>query len=156
MEIIVSMVVAALVIIIIAVLIREHNIKLKKHLDIRNKIVLLNGFREDLIVNHTLEHTFSIHKQLGQLGLAWNKATCADPYGMFRTEDIATMDNTEVYLGNIDGIWTKPLLYWLTYDGTDVVNTITRQYYIQVLSGIDAEIAELEKCLQFHDRRIGK
>lgn len=154
METIVSIVVAALVIVIIAVLVREH--KIKKQRQTRRKINLLKEFRSDLIMNHTLEHTFSVHKQLGELELAWNKAICPNLYGMFRTKNIATMDITEVYLGNINGIWTKSLFYWYNCEDQNTVSTITNQYYMQVLSGIDAEIDELEKVLQFHDRRSDK
>lgn len=145
METIVSIVVAALVIVIIAVLVREH--KIKKQRQTRRKINLLKEFRSDLIMNHTLEHTFSVHKQLGELELAWNKAICPNLYGMFRTKNIATMDITEVYLGNINGIWTKSLFYWYNCEDQNTVSTITNQYYMQVLSGIDAEIDELEKVL---------
>ena len=147
METIVSIVIAALVIVIIAVLIREHRIKVEKQREIQRKINLLKEFRSDLIMNHTLEHIFSIHKQLGELELAWNRAICPNLYGMFRTKNIATMDISEVYLGNIKGIWTKPLLYWYNCEDYETVDIITNQYYRQVLSGIDAEIAELEKCL---------
>lgn len=53
--------------------------------------------------HHTLEDTFKIHRQLGAMHLAWNSAICPDKYGMFRTSNIATMDPSEVFLGDIYG-----------------------------------------------------
>ena len=90
--------------------------------------------------HHSLEDTLKIHRQLGTMHLAWNSAICPDKYGMFRTKDISTMDPSEVFLGDIEGLWT--LSYWLTC--SDAVAIVTKQYYKQVLSGIKAEITELE------------
>lgn len=75
--------------------------------------------------------------------LAWNPAICPDKYGMFRTSDISTMDPSEVFLGDIYGLWTHSLNYWLTC--CDAVSKITNQYYQQVLNGIKAEVKELKK-----------
>ena len=76
--------------------------------------------------------------------LAWNSAICPDKYGMFRTKDISTMDPSEVFLGDIEGLWTHSLSYWLTCCDEAAVAIVTKQYYKQVLSGIKAEITELE------------
>ena len=76
--------------------------------------------------------------------LTWNQAICPDKYGMFRTKEIATMDPSEVFLGDIEGLWTHSLSYWLTCNDEDAVAIVTKQYYRQVLSGIKAEITELE------------
>lgn len=95
--------------------------------------------------HHTLEDTFKIHKQLGGMHLAWSIAICPDKYGMFRTSNIATMSMDEVFLGDIYGLWTHTLTFWLSYQDEDAVSKVTNQYYQQVLSGIKAEIEELKK-----------
>ena len=77
--------------------------------------------------------------------LAWSPAICPDKYGMFRTSNIATMSMDEVFLGDIYGLWTHTLPFWLSCQDEDAVSKITNQYYKQVLSGIEAEIEELEK-----------
>lgn len=91
----------------------------------------------------TLEDTFKIHRQLGAIHLAWNPAICPAQYGMFRTSNIATMSMDDVFLGDICGLWTHTLTYWLTCN--DAVIIVTGQYYEQVLNGIKAEIRELKK-----------
>lgn len=55
------------------------------------------------------------------------------------------MDPSEVFLGDIYGLWTHSLSYWLTCCDEDAVSKITNQYYQQVLSGIKAEMKELKK-----------
>ena len=54
------------------------------------------------------------------------------------------MSTDEVFLGDIYGLWTHSLTYWLSSKNEDAVSTITDQYYQQVLSGIEAEIEELK------------
>ena len=95
--------------------------------------------------HHTLEDTFKIHRQLGTMHLAWNPAICPNKYGMFRTSNIATMSTDEVFLGDIYGLWTHSLTYWLSSENDEAVSIVTNQYYQQVLSGIKAEVEELVK-----------
>ena len=116
----------------------------KKHM-IEHQILQLTKFKGELMSHHTLEDTFKIHRQLGAMHLAWNPAICPDQYGMFRTSNIATMSMDDVFLGNIYGLWTHTLTYWLTCNDEEAVIIVTGQYYEQVLIGIKAEIRELKK-----------
>ena len=134
----------ALIIFIIVGVMAQKNQEDKKHV-IEHQILQLTKFKGELMSHHTLEDTFKIHRQLVAMHLAWNSAICPDKYGMFRTSNIATMDPSEVFLGDIYGLWTHSLSYWLTCCDEDAVSKITNQYYQQVLSGIKAEIRELKK-----------
>ena len=134
----------ALIIFIVVGVMARKNQEDKKHM-IEHQILQLTKFKGELMSHHTLEDTFKIHRQLGAMHLAWNSAICPDKYGMFRTSNIATMDPSEVFLGDIYGLWTHSLSYWLTCCDEDAVSKITNQYYQQVLSGIKAEIEELKK-----------
>ena len=116
----------------------------KKHM-IEHQILQLTKFKGELMSHHTLEDTFKIHRQLGAMHLAWNPAICPAQYGMFRTSNIATMSMDDVFLGDICGLWTHTLTYWLTCNDEDAVIIVTGQYYEQVLNGIKAEIRELKK-----------
>ena len=136
---------ALIIFIIVGVMARKNQEKKDKKHVIEHQILQLTKFKGELMSHHTLEDTFKIHRQLGAMHLAWNSAICPDKYGMFRTSNIATMDPSEVFLGDIYGLWTHSLSYWLTCCDEYAVSKITNQYYQQVLSGIKAEMKELEK-----------
>ena len=135
-----------LIIFVIVGVMAQKNIKKKDEINkLEHQICQLNKFKGELMSHHTLEDTFKVHRQLGAMHLAWNHAICPDKYGMFRTSNIATMSTDEVFLGDIYGLWTHSLTYWLSSKNEDAVSIITDQYYQQVLSGIEAEIEELIK-----------
>ena len=136
---------ALIIFIIVGVMARKNQEKKDKKHVIEHQILQLTKFKGELMSHHTLEDTFKIHRQLGAMHLAWNHAICPDKYGMFRTSNIATMSMDEVFLGDIYGLWTHSLSFWLSYQDEDAVSEITNQYYHQVLSGIEAEIEELVK-----------
>lgn len=136
---------ALIIFIIVGVMARKNQEKKDKKHVIEHQILQLTKFKGELMSHHTLEDTFKIHRQLGTMHLAWNHAICPDKYGMFRTSNIATMSMDEVFLGDIYGLWTHSLPFWLSYQDEDAVSKITNQYYQQVLSGIEAEIEELVK-----------
>lgn len=137
--------VALIIFIIVGVTAKKNQEKKNEINRLEHQICQLNKFKGELMSHHTLEDTFKIHKQLGTMHLAWSPAICPDKYGIFRTSNIATMSMDEVFLGNIYGLWTHTLPFWLSCQDEDAVSKITNQYYKQVLSGIEAEIEELEK-----------
>jgi hypothetical protein len=140
--VITGIVLVALIIFIIVGVTAKKNQEKKNEINrLEHQICQLNKFKCELMSHHTLEDTFKIHKQLGEMHLAWSIAICPDKYGMFRTSNIATMSMDEVFLGDIYGTLT----FWLSYQDEDAVSKITNQYYQQVLSGIKAEIEELKK-----------
>lgn len=140
-----TVIVALIIFIIVGVTAKKNQEKKNEINKLEHQICQLNKFKDELMSHHTLEDTFKIHKQLGTMHLAWSPAICPYKYGMFRTKQIATMDPSEVFLGDIEGLWTHSLSYWLTCYDEDAVSKITNQYYQQVLSGIKAEIEELKK-----------
>lgn len=135
---------ALIIFIIVGVTAQKHQAKKDKINILEHQILQLIKFKNELKSHHSLEDTLKIHRQLDAMHLAWNQAICPDKYGMFRTKEIATMDPSEVFLGDIEGLWTHSLSYWLTCNDEDAVAIVTKQYYRQVLSGIKAEITELE------------
>lgn len=135
---------ALIIFIIVGVMAQKHQAKRDRINILEHQILQLIKFKNELKSHHSLEDILRIHRQLDAMHLAWNQAICPDKYGMFRTKQIATMDSSEVFLGDIEGLWTHSLSYWLTCCDEDAVAIVTKQYYKQVLSGIKAEITELE------------
>lgn len=140
--------VALLIFIVVGVMAKKNQEKKDEINRLEHQICQLNKFNVELMSHHTLEDTFKIHRQLGALDLAWSPAICPDKYGMFRTECIGTMSMDEVFLGDIYGLWTHSLTFWLSYQDEDAVSKVTNQYYQQVLSGIKAEIEELDNKIR--------
>ena len=138
--------VALIIFIIVGVTAKKNQEKKDEINKLEHQICQLNKFKGELMSHHTLEDTFKVHRQLGALDLAWSPIIGPDDkYGMFRTKCIGTMSMDEVFLGDIYGLWTHTLTYWLSCQDEDAVSKITNQYYHQVLSGIEAEIEELMK-----------
>lgn len=138
------MIFTLIVFIAVGVSAKKHQEKKAKKDEYELQIYKLSNFGNELDSHVTLGDIFMIHRQLGEAGLAWNRAICPNKSGMFRTSDIANMTMDEVFLGDIYGLWTHTLSYWLSCKDEDAVSTITNQYYEQVKSGIVAEITELE------------
>lgn len=59
----------------------------------------------------SLGELLSIHKSAWTLGFQ-NENLGPDKYGMFRTENIPTMQPSEVFLGNICGLFTHAIPFW--------------------------------------------
>lgn len=137
---------ALLIFVIVGVMAKKCQEKKNEINRLEHQICQLNKFKVELMSHHTLEDTFKIHRQLGALDLAWSPIIGPDDkYGMFRTKCIGTMSMDEVFLGDIYGLWTHSLTYWLSSKNDEAVSIVTNQYYQQVLSGIKAEIKELAK-----------
>lgn len=136
--------VALIIFIIVGVTAKKNQEKKNEINKLEHQICQLNKFKGELMSHHTLEDTFKIHRQLGAMHLAWSPAICPDKYGMFRTSNIATMSMDEVFLGDICGLLTHTLPFWLSCQDEDAISKITNQYYQQVLSGIKTEIEELK------------
>lgn len=85
----------------------------------------------------TLEQLLSIHKLADALNLT-NKNLKPDSFGMFRTKDIITMNSSDVYLGNINGLWTNTMSYWETKRNTEDYQIVFDQYLKHLVSNLTA------------------
>ena len=81
----------------------------------------------------TLYDIFNLHKRMWADGLR-HQNIGPDPFGMFRTEDIATMTHSEVFLGDMHGLWTLPLDKWI---GTPEEHIVTEQYRHHLISNVE-------------------
>ncbi len=59
----------------------------------------------------SLEGLLRAHKTAWAIGFR-NSNIGPDKYGKFRTDDILNMKPSEVYLGNIAGLWTLSIPFW--------------------------------------------
>ena len=68
-------------------------------------------FGKRLSDSESLTELFHLHKEMWREGFR-NKNLGPDEYGMFRTKDIETMTPSEVFLGDIYGLWTYSITDW--------------------------------------------
>ena len=81
----------------------------------KNLVDLTGIFLKKVTTCSTLMECFELHKDLWRKGYQ-NENLGPNPYGMFRTSDITRMRPSEVYLGNIYGLFTKSIPEWRRYE----------------------------------------
>lgn len=50
------------------------------------------------------------------------------PYGIFRAKSLDDCRMSDIYLGNIYGLWTMPLNYWVKSTDKEAVDIVTPQF----------------------------
>lgn len=125
----------------------KNNIKLLESL--RDKVANYDTYKQLINNCKSLTELLSVHKYI--FNEYQNKNLDVDKYGMFRGKSIETLQASEVYLGNIWGLWTHNIPFWedhknekYGYSGfnidpdTLVYSLIYNQYYRILTSNIDA------------------
>lgn len=78
-----------------------------------------------------------IHKMLQPAGILPDNCNI-DPYGMYRADAICNLSIYNIYLGNIYGLWTFPISYWLEQTDEQAKTIVWNQYKNQLLSNLKA------------------
>ena len=99
------------------------------------KVVNSEDFISKIKDCNSLIGLLDIHKKAWMKGFH-NKNLGPDWFGMFRTDDIAYMRPDEVFLGNINGLWTFSITEWEKKKGTDDYNIVLKQYKSILLGNI--------------------
>ena len=50
------------------------------------------------------------------------------PYGIFRAKTLDDCRMSDIYLGNIYGLWTNPLNYWIKTSDKEAATLVTEQF----------------------------
>ena len=74
-----------------------------------------------------------VHKRMWADGIRHSNIG-PNEFGIFRTDDISTMRPSEVFLGNVYGLWTAPLSEWI---GSKDEHIIMDQYRHHLSSNVD-------------------
>jgi hypothetical protein len=90
---------------------------------------------------NTLDQLFNFHKIIWKAGIQ-PLLLSPDQYGYFRTSDIENMEKSEVFLGNIYGLWTLPLEKWEQAD-SESISLVTNQYKNILRQGLRNALKEL-------------
>ena len=85
-----------------------------------------------------------IVKKMGKKGISLKTTLGTDQYGINRASNNYNSDMNDLYLGNVGGLNTKALSFWIKNIGdTEVANTIGKQLSDWVNSNIKHVIAVL-------------
>lgn len=99
----------------------------------------INKYLDDLKQCDSLTQVFECHKRMWNDGIQ-HKNIGPDQYGLFRTDDIATMLPREVYLGGIYGLDTLRMDYWINRPEEPVVMEQYRGHLTSNLKMLRAQI----------------
>lgn len=104
--------------------------------------------REEIENSTDLLQLLAAHKMVWVYGFRNNNLGPCE-FGMFRTKSIPNMTPDEVYLGNINGLWTFTLNEWQNRKDSEDYNIIVSQYKNHLLSNV-AHIMRVAKDYIHH------
>lgn len=110
-----------------------------RKLELLAELTLAKKFDEALPLNQTLDQLYNFNKKLiNAFYERCNKvpALCPNKYGIFRTESLSTISPDNIFLGDINGLWTDTLTEWMKSNEPEDVRIIQNQYYNILNRGI--------------------
>lgn len=63
-----------------------------------------------------------------------------NPYGMFRAKSLEECRTTDIFLGDINGLWTLTLNRWMQTDDIEAVKIVTNQFKKTLINTINTYI----------------
>ena len=63
-----------------------------------------------------------------------------NPYGMFRAKSLEECRTTDIFLGDINGLWTLTLNRWMQTDDIEAVKIVTNQFKETLINTINTYI----------------
>jgi hypothetical protein len=119
---------------------REAALKVNRKYYLINKI---DNYINTLKELKTLRGIYKAHLDIWATGIR-NANIGPNEYGMFRTKDILHMKPEEVYLGNINGLWTFNIPTW---EKNGVEPCIIEQYRNHLISNLNAIKRDVDASL---------
>lgn len=119
--------VVGIIIVIIAIIMVKQYTKCKKSDKIRKaNIKTAYAYLHALTYTElSLEGLYCTFKEITQhLDISFILSS----YGAFRAKSLDSCRMSDIFLGDIYGLWTKPLDYWVNSSDVEAVNTVTNQF----------------------------
>ena len=145
MELIIFFSVVVSLAIIIAVKYTKCN---HRKLELLAELTLAKKFDKTLPFKQTLYQLYNFNKKLINAFYArCNKAPmlCPNKYGIFRCESLSTISPDNIFLGDINGLWTDTLTEWMKSNEPEDLRIIQNQYYNILNRGIYFIIEDIKK-----------
>ena len=121
-----------------------------RKLELLAELTLAKKFDEELTLIQTLDKLYYFNKKLiNAFYTRCNKAPmlCPNKYGIFRCESLSTISPNDIFLGDINGLWTDTLKEWIKSNESEDVRIIQNQYYNILNRGIYFIIEDIKKDL---------
>lgn len=126
----------SIIIIIVAIIMVKQYIKCKK-LDEIHKANIKTASAYLYALSHaelSLEGLYCIFKEIAQhLDISFILSS----YGMYRAKSLDSCRMSDIYLGDIYGLWTKSLDYWVNSSDIEAINTVTAQFRNSLISTLN-------------------
>lgn len=133
MWIILSMLVGILLIIIVLVYGYIHITKKKLIHDnlIKNNISKAIKYLSRIENANSLDELYCIFREMiNYIDVSF----ILNPYGMFRANSLEECRTTDIFLGDINGLWTLTLNRWMQTDDTEAVKIVTNQFKNELIN----------------------
>ena len=118
-----------------------------RKLELLAELTLAKKFDETLHYKQTLYQLYNFNKKLINAFYArCNKAPmlCPNKYGIFRCESLSTISPDNIFLGDINGLWTDTLTEWMKSNEPEDLRIIQNQYYNILNRGIYYIISDIK------------
>lgn len=119
-----------------------------RKLELLAELTLAKKFDEELTLIQTLGQLYYFNKKLINAFYArCNKAPmlCPNKYGIFRCESLSTISPDNIFLGDINGLWTNTLTEWMKSNEPEDIRIVLNQYYNILNRGIYFIIEDIKK-----------
>lgn len=115
-----------------------------EYMEVSNQLTSIQFYHNSLrqVRKLNFDDLIAIHKGLDKDGVLPPNLD-PDRYGMFRTSSIQEMKKSEVYLGNISGLWTKTIEYWESCNDKESIEIVWNQYYHMLWSNVSSALTKL-------------
>ena len=127
MEAKIFVLVFSIIIIIVAIIMVKQYIKCKKSDNIRKANInkaysYLHKITYECL---SLEGLYCVFREIiRDLDISF----ILSPYGIFRAKTLDDCRMSDIYLGNIYGLWTNPLNYWIKTSDKEAATLVTEQF----------------------------
>ena len=133
MSMIQSMLVGVLLIIIVLIYGYIHITKKKLIHDnlIKNNISKAKSYLSRIENANSLDELYCIFREMiNYIDVSF----ILNPYGMFRANSLEECRTTDIFLGDINGLWTLTLNRWMQTDDTEAVKIVTNQFKNELIN----------------------
>lgn len=135
---------------IVCLLVRKNNSNKQSKRILDLKLKNLKELKDSLLTTKNLLDMYNIHKRIFMHFEKYYIPVCIDisKYGYFRANSWKDLNPDNIFLGNIFGLNTLELSYWVSCKDIEVKSQIEEQYKSLLLAGLNSIETRLNKDIQ--------
>jgi hypothetical protein len=137
MWIIFSILLAFLIIFVIISLIHKYKLCIAHDTQIKNNIATAQYYLSKIENTNSLEELYCIFREITK---SLDVSFILNPYGMFRAKSLENCRTTDIYLGDINGLWTFTLNEWMESEDVEAKKIVTNQFRETLINTLNTYI----------------